>query len=200
MNTKIETTMRRYDLDWLRVLAILTVFVFHSSRFFDLEDWHVKNPAQHLGVQVWIIILASWMMPLIFAISGASLYYAVGKGRPGKFIQDKVLRLLVPLVVGIFTHVSIQVYLDRVTHGQFQGSYFEFLPHYFNGFQGFGGNMPWTGMHLWYLLVLFLYSLLFFTLAMVVSLYPGRLLDNVGHILAPLKILALAALGNGSCL
>ncbi len=30
---------------------------------------------------------------------------------------------------------------------------------------------------------------------MIVSLYPGRLLDNVGHILAPLKILALAALG-----
>ena len=41
----------------------------------------------------------------------------------------------------------------------------------------------------------FIYSLLFFTLAMIVSLYPGRLLDNVGHILAPLKILALAALG-----
>ncbi|WP_017893901.1 branched-chain amino acid transport system II carrier protein [Serratia sp. S4] len=41
----------------------------------------------------------------------------------------------------------------------------------------------------------FIYSLLFFTLAMIISLYPGRLLDNVGHILAPLKILALAALG-----
>lgn len=41
----------------------------------------------------------------------------------------------------------------------------------------------------------FIYSLLFFTMAMVISLYPGRLLDNVGHILAPLKILALAALG-----
>ena len=34
----------------------------------------------------------------------------------------------------------------------------------------------------------FIYSLLFFTPAMIVSLYPGRLLDNVGHILAPLKI------------
>ena len=41
----------------------------------------------------------------------------------------------------------------------------------------------------------FIYSLLFFTTAMIVSLYPGRLLDNVGHILAPLKIPALAALG-----
>ena len=43
------------------------------------------------------------MMPLIFAISGASLFYALGKGRPGQFIKDKVLRLLVPLVVGMVT-------------------------------------------------------------------------------------------------
>jgi len=34
---------RLYYLDWLRVLAILTVFVYHSTRFFNLEDWHVKN-------------------------------------------------------------------------------------------------------------------------------------------------------------
>ncbi len=40
----MKTTIRRYDLDWLRVGAILAVFVFHSSRFFDTTDWHVKNP------------------------------------------------------------------------------------------------------------------------------------------------------------
>jgi glucans biosynthesis protein C len=185
MNTKVQTAVRRYDLDWLRVLAILTVFVFHSSRFFDLEDWHVKNAAQYLGVQIWIIILASWMMPLIFAISGASLYYALGKSKTVKFIQDKAMRLLVPLVIGILTHISIQVYLDRLTHGQFHGSYFEFLPHYFNGFQDFGGNMPWTGMHLWYLLVLFIYSLLFLPLFRWLKDGSGRgLIDRLGSFLA----------------
>ncbi len=164
MNTKPGTLVRRYELDWLRALAILTVFVFHSSRFFNLGGWHVKNATQYLGVQIAVIIVSNWMMPLIFVISGASLFYALGKGNKGRFIQDKVLRLLVPLVVGIFTHVSLQVYLDRLTHGQFHGSYFEFLPHYFNGFQDFGGNMPWTGNHLWYLLALFLLSLLFLPL------------------------------------
>jgi peptidoglycan/LPS O-acetylase OafA/YrhL len=185
MNTKLKTTTRRYDLDWLRVLAILTVFVFHSSRFFDLEYWHVKNATQYLGVQIWIIILANWMMPLIFVISGASLFYALGKGKTAKFIQDKVLRLLVPLVVGIFTHISIQVYLDRLTHGQFHGSYFEFLPHYFNGFQDFGGNMPWTGMHLWYLLALFIFSLLFLPLFRFLMDGSGQgLLNHTGSFLA----------------
>ncbi|MGL9759815.1 MAG: branched-chain amino acid transport system II carrier protein [Symbiopectobacterium sp.] len=42
---------------------------------------------------------------------------------------------------------------------------------------------------------LLIYSLVYFTLVIGVSLYPGRLLDTVGHVLAPLKILALAVLG-----
>lgn len=44
-------------------------------------------------------------------------------------------------------------------------------------------------------LPLFIYSLLYFALVIGISLYPGKLLDTVGHILAPLKIVALAVLG-----
>jgi len=38
-----KTMQRRYDLDWLRVLGILLVFIYHSTRFFNYGDWHVKN-------------------------------------------------------------------------------------------------------------------------------------------------------------
>ena len=34
---------RYYYIDWLRVLAILMVFAFHNARFFDSDDWNVKN-------------------------------------------------------------------------------------------------------------------------------------------------------------
>ncbi|RRZ93566.1 branched-chain amino acid transport system II carrier protein [Erwinia sp. 198] len=44
-------------------------------------------------------------------------------------------------------------------------------------------------------LPLFIYSLVYFALVIGISLYPGKLLDTVGHILAPLKIVALAVLG-----
>uniref|UniRef100_UPI00289AB043 branched-chain amino acid transport system II carrier protein n=1 Tax=Erwinia citreus TaxID=558 RepID=UPI00289AB043 len=44
-------------------------------------------------------------------------------------------------------------------------------------------------------LPLFIYSLVYFALVIGISLYPGKLLDTVGHILAPLKIAALAVLG-----
>ncbi|MGK2960327.1 MAG: branched-chain amino acid transport system II carrier protein [Candidatus Malihini olakiniferum] len=42
---------------------------------------------------------------------------------------------------------------------------------------------------------LLIYSLVYFALVIGISLYPGRLLDTVGYVLAPLKILALAVLG-----
>lgn len=167
MSANNKSSTRRVDLDWLRVLAILTVFFYHSTRFFNLGDWHVKNPTTYFSVEVWNEFATVWMMPLIFAISGASLFFALNRPGFGRFFKDKVLRLFVPLAVGALTHISLQVYLERVSHGQFQGSYFEFLPHYFDGLYmdvGEGGNFAWQGLHLWYLLILFLYSLLLYPL------------------------------------
>lgn len=166
MNVKTEPTQRRYDLDWLRVLAILVVFIYHSFRFFNLGDWPIKNATTYAGVSLGLRFTESWMMPLIFLVSGASVFFAIGKGGPGRFVKDKVLRLLVPLLVGAFSHASLQVYLERLTHGQFHGSYWQFLPHYFDGLymEGGSGNFAWMGIHLWYLLVLFVFSLLLWPL------------------------------------
>lgn len=154
----------RNDLDWLRVLSILVVFIFHCGRFFDTDGWHVKNPVRHEAVMVWTGFLVSWMMPLMFLISGASIWYALKSKGAGVFIRDRALRLLVPLVVGIFSHIALQVYLERRSFSGFEGSFFRFYPVYFHGWYGFGGNFAWMGLHLWYLLVLFVYSLLFYPL------------------------------------
>jgi glucan biosynthesis protein C len=162
-----KAAARAYYLDWLRVLGTLAVFVYHSSRFFNVEEWHVKNPIWYPWVEVWNWFATTWLMPVMFVISGASLFFALGKGGgAGRFVKDKVLRLLVPFVVGVFTHASLQVYLERISHGQFAGSYFQFLPHYFQGIYGItdGGNFALGGMHLWYLLYLFVFSLLLYPL------------------------------------
>jgi peptidoglycan/LPS O-acetylase OafA/YrhL len=45
-----KASTRLYYLDWLRVLAILTVFVYHTSRLFNVEDWAVKTPP---GIRRW---------------------------------------------------------------------------------------------------------------------------------------------------
>lgn len=180
MNQEKSLSKHRYELDWLRVFAILTIFIFHSGRFFDKMDWHVKNPSTHMGMQIWTMFLASWIMPLIFVISGASLYFALGK--VGKFIKDKVLRLLVPLVVGVFTHVALGVYLERVTHRQFFGSFFEFYPRYFQGMYGDGGNFAWMGLHLWYLLVLFVFTMALMPMFYLLKGWGKSVLNWLGNL------------------
>ncbi|HLA08225.1 MAG TPA: acyltransferase family protein, partial [Anaerolineales bacterium] len=157
MDTK--SVQRMFYLDWLRVFAILLVFAFHSSRFYNVEVWNVKNNIWYPSVEVWVMFSSSFMMPLMFVISGASLFYALGKGGFGKFVKDKVLRLLVPLLVGALTHLSLQSYLFAKTHGLFSGNYIQFLPQYYHL-----DSIVWVGGHLWYLWYLFLFSVILYPL------------------------------------
>ena len=162
-----QTVQRRYDLDWLRVIAILSVFVYHSTRFFNLSDWHVKNPVTYGWVQALEMFMEIWMMPVIFLISGASIFYAMNKGGAGTFFKDKFLRLFIPLLVAAFTYAPLQVYLERITHGEFSGSFFAFLPRYFDGVYmdvGGTGNFAFAGMHMWYVMILLLYCVMFYPL------------------------------------
>lgn len=184
---------RRHDLDWLRVLLIGLVFLFHSGRFFDLDDWHVKNARTYLGMQLWSAFMILWLMPAIFVISGASTFLALGtSGR--QFIKDKVRRLLVPFAVGVFTHIAVQVYLERLSHRQFVGTFVEFLPHYFDGMYGVGGNFAWMGLHLWYLLLLFTLSVLLLPVFRWLKGRGARTLTRLGEALAlPLVVYLLAA-------
>ena len=172
MNTK--TTERRLDLDWLRVLAIMTVFVFHNGRFFDNEGWHVKNPTTYFGMDVWTYFLAGWLMPLVFVISGASIFFALRQGGAARFLRDKIWRLLVPLAFGILVLSPPQNYLERLTHGQFQGSFLEYIPVYFRDWHLWNGEFRWTGVHLWYLSYLFLFTLVLLPLFSVLKSQAGQ--------------------------
>jgi hypothetical protein len=41
---------RLYYLDWLRVMAILGVFLFYAVHPFDLTAWHITNAEQSVAV------------------------------------------------------------------------------------------------------------------------------------------------------
>jgi glucan biosynthesis protein C len=164
MNTRSAIAQRRYELDWLRVLAILAVFVYHCALLFGPDASAIKNPTTYGFVDDVSDFFGSWGMPLILLISGASAFHALGKVGAGKYLKGIVARLLIPLIVGIFTHCALQVYLENLHKGTFSGSFLDFYPHYFDGMYAFGGNFAWMGLHLWYLEALFLFSLLFLPL------------------------------------
>jgi peptidoglycan/LPS O-acetylase OafA/YrhL len=150
---EVKPVQRRYDLDWLRVLAFSGVFLYHCSRFFNSADWHIKNLSTSPLVDIFTNIFDLWGMPLIFAISGASIFFAVRPNGAARFLRERATRLLVPMALGILVLAPPQVYFDRLTHGKFSGSFFEFLPHYFEL-----SNFSWNGIHLWYLVYLFIFT------------------------------------------
>lgn len=163
---------RYYDIDWLRVTGMMLVFLFHNARFFDDGGWHVKNFELDFGMSVFVQVLNHIDMPLFFVLSAFAIYYALKKRTKAVFMRERVTRLLIPLGVGIFSHIMIQVYIENITQGRFTGTFWEFIPHYFDGWYGFGGNFAWMGLHLWYLLMLFLFSWLMVSIFQRISSSP----------------------------
>jgi hypothetical protein len=161
---KPEKPERDFAIDWLRVFAMGVVFLFHCARYFDTQGWHVKNPQSDDTITFFVLFLSQWIMPLFFILSGISIYYMLNYRKTGAFIKSRFTRLLVPFIFGTLVLIPSQVYIERVTQHHFTGSYIEFYPHYFDGFYAFGGNFAWMGLHLWYLQMLFVYSLLFLPL------------------------------------
>ena len=126
MPVSVAKAGRRYDIDWLRVLGTMTVFLFHTTRFFDTDGWHVKNATLYVGLDLVIALLAQWLMPLFFIVSGASTYLALNPRRPGDFLWSRLLRLGLPMVLGMLVIAPPQVYLERVIASGYVGS----LPHF----------------------------------------------------------------------
>ncbi len=166
---------RRYDVDWLRVLGMVVVFLFHSARFFDTEGWHVKSPHTSAAVSfITLTVIIQWMMPLFFLLSGIGAYHALKHQRWPQYLLSRVKRLMVPLVFGIFIIIAPwQVYLERVSHNQYSGSFWRWYPHYFEGWFGFGGNFAWMGVHLWYLEALLVFSLVTLPLLLLLQSRVG---------------------------
>ncbi|MEH7386102.1 acyltransferase family protein [Bacillus sp. JJ1521] len=154
--------VRHYDLDWIKVLAMLMVFLYHCSMFFNSFDWHIKNNIiNHTYIEFFSLLVGNWIMPIFFVISGVGTFHALKKRDSQRFMKERFLRLGVPLLLGIFLLSPPQVYIERITNNQFEGSFLEFFPHYFNGLyleMGGEGNFAFFGHHLWYLLMLLLFS------------------------------------------
>ncbi|MFC1913676.1 acyltransferase [Chloroflexota bacterium] len=164
MNTesKINTKLARlYYIDWLRVLAMLSIFLMHNARFWDFGSWHVKSVEKSLGADIFVGFF-HWLMPIFFILAGASICYALKFRTAGGFAKERTFRLLIPIIIlGFFIIAPPQVYLERLTQSGFSGTFFQFYyPHYFDGVYGLGGNFALVPMHMWFLWLLFTYSLI----------------------------------------
>ncbi|MDF0715180.1 acyltransferase family protein [Muricauda sp. 334s03] len=152
----MKTTIRRYDLDWLRVIVFGLLIFYHVGMFFVPWGWHLKNNVIYDWLRWPMLFLNQWRLPILFVISGMGTYYALGKRSMGRFVWERFLRLGIPLVAGMILIVPPQVYFERLVEGQFSGSYWEYFTTIaFDGVYP-EGNLSWH--HLWFLPYLLTFS------------------------------------------
>lgn len=196
MKDMTATSGRLYYLDWLRVLSMVGIFLFHNARFYDIfSDWDVKNATTSMIASMPVAFMNEWLMPFFFLIAGAGVYYALKARRAGQFIQERSLRLMVPLVFGMVIIVAPQAYFSALNDGVQMGGY--------NIFQIYGlylstlPDLNW--FHLWFLAYLFAFSIV--ALPIFVTWRKGgtslvsriALVLNRPWVLLPVLILSLAA-------
>ncbi len=169
------TLNRRYDIDWLRLMAVFLLFFFHAACVFHpWGDFYIKNnQLSPVIAYVFVWTVGHWHMSLFFILAGASTYFALKKRSGVGYIKERVRRLFIPLIFGTFVIIPPLSYLGLLNHSDYSQSFIAWFPNFFhlqtadlNGF--FLGGLT-TGP-LWFILHLFVYSLI----ALPLFLYFNR--------------------------
>jgi peptidoglycan/LPS O-acetylase OafA/YrhL len=110
----MSTEIRRYDIDWLRVIAIGLLLFYHISIGF--QPWGVFIgfiQSERSLDSLWIpmSMLNVWRIPLLFFVSGMGVCFAIRKRNWKQLLQERAKRIFLPFLFGIFLIVPIHLFI-----------------------------------------------------------------------------------------
>jgi peptidoglycan/LPS O-acetylase OafA/YrhL len=107
-------TDRRYDLDWLRIIAFGLLILYHCGMFYVTWGWHVKSRFASDAIEPLMMLTSPWRLSLLFLVSGAATRFMADKMNAWKFTASRMGRLWPPLVLAVFVIVPPQAYYEVV--------------------------------------------------------------------------------------
>ncbi len=162
---------RRRDLDLMRALVVVGLIFFHSALIFDpRDDYYVKNATTSDLVTVGTALAVVWAMPLLFVIAGTGTWFSLRSRTAGRFVAERVRRLLVPLVFATVTIIPLPVWFRLRGDPGYRESYWPFLRRFLSVDLDWG-EFPFilrpayedagfeTG-HLWFVLLLLVFAVI----------------------------------------
>ncbi|WP_338733649.1 acyltransferase family protein [Mangrovimonas cancribranchiae] len=137
-------TERRHDIDWLRVIAIALLLMYHIAIIF--QPWAMFIAfirSDEMSTALWqpMTMLNVWRIPILFYVSGMGVYFAMRKRSSLALIKERARRILVPFLFGFLAITPLHMFV-------FQDYYNMGLSYY-----------PHMG-HLWFLGNIFVYVLI----------------------------------------
>jgi len=150
---------RRYDLDWLRIIAFGFLIFYHIGMFYVSWGWHVKSVHAGSFAEPAMRLLNPWRLALLFFISGVALRFAFDKAASGsstttRFTAGRTWRLLLPILFGIHVIVAPQSWLQLLESGEIDLSFWGFYSEYLIGSTSKYSIIIPTWNHLWYVVYL----------------------------------------------
>jgi glucan biosynthesis protein C len=147
---------RRYDVDWLRVLAVLGLIPLHAGFAVDEAlPAGVLVPGSTLAPVNWLTHLM--LRTLLFLLAGMAAWHALGRRNDLQYLSERTRRLVVPLIVVMVALGPLVFYLDLRQRGLYEGGLLSYLSLYFGGFFF---DLPARTLHMWFVLYLFIFALI----------------------------------------
>jgi glucans biosynthesis protein C len=183
---------RLYFIDWVRVLAFGLLILFHCAMPFVVFAWEIKNQQQSIVLSSVILWLHQWRLPLLFFIAGAGVNFSLARRSWYRFLGERFARLFVPLWFAILFIIPIQIYFEKLQHGQFSGSYLAFYPSVWKFVPYPEGNLSWS--HLWFVAYLFVFNLLMLPVFLILRSAPVHRWKTalLRHVASPVFLLGSA--------
>jgi glucan biosynthesis protein C len=157
----MTTSTRRYDLDWVRILAFALLILYHTGMYYVSWDWHVKSPFASTTIEPLMMLSSPWRLSLLFLVSGAATAFLFARSSDG-FLGSRSRRLLIPLIFGMLVIVPPQSYYEVVEKAGYSDGYLAFWARYLAGDDTFCRDgdcldLP-TWNHLWFVAYLWVYT------------------------------------------
>jgi glucan biosynthesis protein C len=143
METTKDYLTRRYDIDWLRVIAIGLLLIYHVA--IGVQPWgrmigFITSTDPWSSLWIPMALLNVWRIPLLFFLSGMGVYFAMRSRNWSQLILERTRRILIPFVFGIFVIVPVHLAIWR-------------------SFYDMNQSYTWSPGHLWFLGNIFCYVL-----------------------------------------
>jgi peptidoglycan/LPS O-acetylase OafA/YrhL len=144
----MDTKIRRYDIDWLRVIAIAILLVFHIMIMFQSYANQIRFIQSPILLKILLIPLSLFSVmriPLLFFVSGMGVSFSLQRRTWLQLLGERTIRILVPLIFGSIAIVPIHKFIYAEYYSE------KFIYTFDMG-------------HLWFLTNIFMYVLWFLAL------------------------------------
>ena len=171
------TMERRHDIDWMRVIAIFLLLIYHVAIIF--QPWgmlvgFIRSDEFIESLWTPMTLLNVWRIPFLFYVSGMGVYFAMSKRTWMELLLERSKRILIPFIFGLVAIVPLHILIFQ--------RYYK-LP------LGYSAHPA----HLWFLGNIFVYILILLPLFFYLKKIEGRRFSRglaliMSHPIGPLSL------------